>query len=177
MATPVSILDARRQLRLTDDDASMDGHITGWIADAAAWVEQYTGHILEARDVTEQFSGFGAVRLRAWPVAPTAVPGVAYVTADGSPVAIIGARLDVSSRPARVLPPGGPFYPFRHAEQLFTVTVRAGYGPHDRVPGNVRRAMLVLIAAYDQDREGGDMFQAAEASAKSLCRDLRARGL
>lgn len=177
MAIPVTLQDARRQIRLDEDDESHDADLVQFIDDAAAWVEEYTGHILLARDVTESFRGFGAVRLRAWPINASAVPGVAYVDAAGAPVAIVGARLDLSSRPARVLPPAGPFYSFCDAQQAFTVTIRAGYEAGDAAPGNFRRAMLILISAYDSDREGGEVFQKAEASARRLCGRFRARNL
>ncbi|HEX8555773.1 MAG TPA: phage head-tail connector protein [Sphingomonas sp.] len=175
MAIPVTLEDAKAQLRVEIDDTERDGEITRFIEDAAGWVERYTGHILIARDVTEQFRGFGGVKLRAWPVKPTAVPAVAYLD-TGVPASIIGARLDVTRRPARVLPPGH-FYPFRDAQQLFTVTIRAGYEDGDVIPTNLRRAMLVLISGYDADREGGDAFQLAEATARKLCADYRARAL
>ena len=175
MPIPVSLDDAKRHLRHAGETLSADRktEIEGFIADAAEWVEGYTGHILVAREVTEQFRGFGSVQLRAWPIAPTAAIGVAYAGSDNTPLSVPGARLDVSRRPARVLPPNGPFHPFRDAQQLFTVTVRAGYEDGDLLPGNLRRAMLVLIAAYDVDREGGEVFQQAEATAKSLCRRLK----
>lgn len=179
MAIPVSLEEAKRQLRQGGEelDVARQAEVEGFIADAAAWVERYTGRILIAREVTEQFRGFGAVKLRAWPIAPTAIPGIAYVAPSGDPVAIFGARLDVMQRPARVLPPRGPFYSFRDAHQTFTVTIRAGYEDGAQVPGNIRRAMLVLIAAYDVDREGGDIFVAAEKAARALCSDLRLRRL
>jgi uncharacterized phiE125 gp8 family phage protein len=177
MATPVSLEDARRQLRLAENDTSMDADIVGYIADAAAWVEKYTGHIIAAREVTQPFHGFGTVELRAWPIAASAVPGVAYVDASGQPVAIPGASLDLTSRPARVSPPNGPFYSFTNCKQPFTVTVRAGYELDDEIPGNMRRAMLILISAYEADREGGDIFQKAEATARTLCRDYRLKRL
>jgi uncharacterized phiE125 gp8 family phage protein len=177
MAIPVTLSSAKRQLRMEAGDASRDAEVQGFIDDAAAWVERYTGHILVARDVTEQFHGFGSVSLRAWPIAATAVPGVGYTDTTGAPVTIVGARLDVSRRPARILPPVGAFYPFRDTRQLFTVTIRAGYEPGDAVPGNLRRAMLTLISAYEADRAGGELFQAAEKAARTLCRDYRARAL
>lgn len=179
MAIPVTLNDALSQLRLAPDelDADRTQEISGFIDDAASWVEDYTGHILVARDVTEQFRGFGAVQLRAWPIAATAVPGVAYTDAAGTAVAIVGALLDLIRRPARVLPPSGPFYAFRDSGQPFTVTIRAGYEPGDVVPGSIRRAMLVLIAAYDADREGGEIFARAEATARCLCRSLRLKRL
>lgn len=172
MALPVSLDEAKAQLRADGND--QDEEIQGFIQDAAAWVENYTGLILEAREITEQFCGFGPVFLRAWPIAAGASFGGAYVDAAGSPTALTGARLDLSRRPARFLPPAGTsFWPFYSADQLFTVTVRAGYDDPADVPRNIRRAMLVLIAAYNFDREGGDVFAKAEQRAKSLCKGLK----
>ncbi len=178
MAIPVTLDDAKRQLRIEIDDTSQDVEIQGFIADAAAWVERYTGHILVARDVIETFNGFGPVKLRAWPIAATAIPAVAYVDLAGTPIAAAGARLSVVSRPARVLPPAGAhFWSFPLRDQLFSVTIRAGYEEGDPVPGNFRRAMLVLISGYYRDRAGGDVFVQSEASARSLCSSFRTRPL
>ena len=175
MAIPVTLEDARRQIRLEVDDDSRDDDLTGWIADAAAWVENYTGQILAEREVTEHVSGFKPVELRAWPIAADAIPGVAYIGTGGAPIAIPGARLDITRRPARVFPGTGLFWPFRNSEQAFTVTITAGYPDAASVPGNIRRAMLLLIGAYDADREGGEIFAKAEASARLLCGSLRLR--
>lgn len=172
MGFPVTLPDARRQLRLEADDETRDLDLLAWIADAAAWVENYTGFILAARDITEQFRGFAAVELSAWPIKPIAIAAVGYNDADGVPVAAVGT-LDATRRPARVGPPVGIFWPFRSTDQLFTVTIRAGYEDTDIVPGNFKRAMLMLISAYDQDREGGDLFQKAEQSARMLCGPFR----
>lgn len=43
MAIPVTLQDARRQIRLDDDDESHDADLVQFIDDAAAWVEEYTG--------------------------------------------------------------------------------------------------------------------------------------
>lgn len=176
MAIPVSIQDARRQIQLDEDDETRDADLTVWIADAAAWVEKYTGHILVALDVTQEFSGSGLAPLRAWPVKPTAAVTVSYPDASGNAVPMTGMRLSAATRPARIIPSlsCGFSAPRRAA---MTVTVRAGYEPSDHVPGNFRRAMLILISAYDSDREGGEVFQNAEKSARGLCRDFRLRQL
>lgn len=177
MAIPVTLEDAKRQLRIELDDASQDDEILGFIADAAAWVEKYTGHVFAARDVTEVFRGFRPVMFRAWPITATAMPGVAYTNADGVAVAIPGARIDLSQGRARIVPGTGSFWPFIDSQQVFSVTIRAGYETNDVVPRNLRRAMLVLIAAYDDDREGGDTFSKAEAVARKLCTGFRPRVL
>lgn len=175
MAVPVTLEDAKRQLKLEQDDVSQDGEIAAFIADAAAWIETYTGHLLTARQVTESFRGFKPVVMRAWPVQVDAVPGVAYVNGSGEPVALPGAKIDISMGRARILPGSGHFWPFVDSQQPFTVTVRAGYEAGDIVPGVFRRAMLMLIAAYDEDREGGDAYTKAEATARRICSSFRPR--
>lgn len=172
MAIPVSLEDAKNQLRVDLDDTTQDVEIVGFITDAADWVEQYTGIVLEAREVTETFSGVKPATLKAWPVSATAIPIVTY---DGLPV--IAPRLDVSRRPARVWPSTGILWPFRRSDQIYSVSIRAGYEADEVVPGNLRRAMLVLIGAYDADREGGDILAKAEATARRLCDRFKVRAL
>ncbi len=178
MALLVTIDEAKAQLQLSGAlETEQLAEINRFIVDAAGWVENYTGHILEGRDVTEEFTGFGVVQLRAWPIAANAAAGVAYIDGSGTPIAPTGARLDVSKRPARVLPPTGRFWPFLRADQQFSVTIRAGYADPADVPRDMRRAMLLLISAYDSDREGGDILAKAEASARRLCGSYRLRRL
>ena len=173
MPVPVSLADARRQLRMELDDDSRDEELNGFIADAAAWVESYTGHVLEARSVTETFIGFTPIKLRAWPVKPGTAVSVSYLGAADS-VVVPGARLLVHSRPARAVPALGASWPAVPPRTPVAVTFRAGYEEGDEVPRNLRRAMLLLIGAYDEDREGGDILAKAEASARTLCRGKRA---
>lgn len=177
MAIPVTLEDAKRQLRIELDDDERDDEIRSFIIDAVDWVEKYTGHIFAAHDVTEVFRGFRPVMFRAWPVAADAIPGVAYTNSDGVAVAITGARIDLSQGRARIAPSSSAFWPFIDSQQVFSVTIRAGYEDGDAIPGNLRRAMLVLIGAYDADREGGEIFEKAEDSARRLCASFRPRSL
>jgi len=156
-------------------DPSRDSEIFDFIEDAAAWVEEYTGHILVARDVVEHFDSFERIRLKAWPIKPDAVVGIGYSPGAGAATNLYGARIASSSRPAVVLPAVGTRWPV--GASGVTVLVRAGYEAADEVPANFRRAMLILISAYDSDREGGDVFAKAEASARRLCRWFRIRRL
>lgn len=176
MPIPVTIADARRQLRLEVDDESRDDDLTAYIADAAAWVETITGHILVGRDVKMMFPGQSHAILSAWPIKPDSIPMISFDGDDGEPVAF-DARLEVYGRPARVVPLAGFPWPFTSADQRFAVTIRAGYEAGDVVPGDLKRAMLILITAYDEDREGGALFQTAVESARMLCEPFRVIGL
>lgn len=175
MPVPVTLYDAKAQLKSDDDD--QDAEIAGFVDDAAAWIERYTGHILVARDVTETFVGFERVELRAWPIKPNAVPVVTYADAAGDAVSVTPMRMSAARRPGRVVPWVGSRWPSVAGGTAVTVTVRAGYEDADPVPGNFRRAMLVLIAAYDADREGGEIMAAAEKTARALCSEYRMRRL
>jgi uncharacterized phiE125 gp8 family phage protein len=169
--------EARRQLRLEPDDESRDDDLLGWIEDAAGWVEGYTGHLVTEREVVEHVAGFKPVTLAAWPIAAAALPALAYVGEGGVPIGIASARLDVTRRPARIFPATGLFWSFRNAAQPFTVTIVAGYASPDDVPRDMKRAMLILIAAYDADREGGDLLLKAITAAERLCSRFRLRRL
>ncbi|MGB7407160.1 MAG: head-tail connector protein [Pontixanthobacter sp.] len=176
MALPVSLDEAKAQLRILDDEQDIE--IEGFIRDAASWVEDYTGHILEPRAATEQFDQRGPVHLKAWPIADGQPVLVDHEAPDGTVTSIAGAKIRTERRPAFVFGSNGTLWPFpANAGTRFSVTVEAGYDDPQDVPRNLRRAMLVLIGGYDADREGGEVFQAAEKTAMSLCRHFKYRKL
>jgi uncharacterized phiE125 gp8 family phage protein len=176
MAIPVTLEDAKRQLRVELDDDERDEEIVGFINDAVAWVEEWTGHIFVARDITAEFASFKDISFREWPIAPGAAPTVTYPD-GGSAVTVTDVRAITSRRPVRILPWIGSRWPTVSVGTGATATVRAGYEDSDTVPGVFRRVMLILIAAYDDDREGGAAFQKAEETARALCRGLRPRAV
>lgn len=170
MTLPVSLEQAKAQLRILGDDGR-DDEILGFIRDAAAWVENYTGQMLEARDVEEPFRAPArAVSLSAWPIYADAVLAVSFAGSSGIE-SVAGLSLDASRRPARILASKG--WPTYDPELVFTAKVRAGYEDPADVPRNMCRAILILIAAYDDDREGGDTLAKAEATATRLCRSFK----
>lgn len=124
--------------------------------------------------MTESIGGSGLLELRAWPIKPTAVAEVTYADAAGLPVSLPAVRLDVSRRPARLYPAYGTGWPYAATRQGITVKIRAGYEAEDEIPGSMRRAILMLVGAYDLDREGGDVAAKAEAAATRLCRRFKA---
>lgn len=172
MTLPVSLEDAKRQLRVIGDHENEA--IEGIIRDAAGWVETYTGHLLEQREVADRFSCFSRLSLSAWPIAD--VPIVVSVISDGTTV-VEGAWLDAIQRPARVLPALPGRWPTLATGDIIEVRYTAGYTSPDEVPRNFVRTMLLLIGAYFADREGGEVVQKAEASARRLCRSSRTWGV
>ena len=176
MAIPVTLEEAKAQLRIEADDTAFDTEVQDFLDDAVAWVENYTGHILEEREVTEELGGFAKPRLRAWPINAAAPISVSYADATG-PITISAARIGAALRPATLLPPVGAIWPRVSVGTPTTVTFTAGYADDEQPPRNFRRAMLILISAYEADREGGDVFMKAEAAARRLCGPFRWRGV
>ena len=56
-------------------------------------------------------------------------------------------------------------------------TFTAGYPNAEAIPQVLRQALLVMLTAFYEDREGGEVFQKAEASARLLCRRHKRRTL
>ncbi|MEH3107146.1 MAG: hypothetical protein PGN09_07650 [Sphingomonas fennica] len=174
MVEPVSIAEARYQARIGDD--ATDATVEGYIARARGWVERHTGHLLVERPITVAFDRFDRLRLREWPVKPeTAV--LTYRDRTGATVPL-PVRMVAGSRPARILPTAGAYWPACATEaDAISVTVTAGYASASDIPGDLVQAMLVLIAAYYVDREGGEVLAASKKSAAGFCSDYRLRGL
>lgn len=159
------------------DDVDLVRPATLAMNDAIGWVEVHTGHLLRLRSITETLSSFDAT-LKAWPIAPTARASVSYGILGVTPVLIDNVPVIVSRRPACLARPTAlAAWPRLDIGAEVQVTVDAGYATADLIPGNLRRAVLVLAAAYDSDREGGDILAAAEKSARSLCSPFRMRRL
>lgn len=174
MALPVNLEEAKRHLRVTND--ADDTLIQNAIDDAAGWIEDYTGHLLTEREVVEHFGDERPFAVRAWPVAADAVAHVTYTGSAGETVTT-EARVSVAIRPVRLVSSSSHVWPIRNRVRSFAVRLTAGYSDPAAVPKNIRRAMLVMISAFFDDREGGDVFQKAEVTARRLCGSLRLRRL
>lgn len=159
-AEPVSLELAKAQCRVTDD--SEDGLICGYVRAAREWVENYTGHILVRRPITQTFERFTSyLELYHRPVVE--VVDIDYSDADGAAQTILPADLLVTA--------GGYPYRIRHSEgwptiktySLASVNYVAGYDEGE-VPQEFIQAMLILIAGMQANRGSipGDTTRTAE---------------
>src|SRR3546814_17116651 len=102
---PITIEQARRQVRLAADDTGFDAELTDYIKAARAHVEQYCGTPLVARTIEAQADGFAdLVRL---PVAPVqSVTSIGYVDKAGADqllaAAVYRVRTDARTEERRV---------------------------------------------------------------------------
>lgn len=168
-AEPLILADAKRHLRV---DSSADNTlIEEAIISAREWVEGYTGVLLVRRVVIERISEFSDhTKLRAWPVADGQPLVLSYSDTAGVPQQISDAQMSAASRPARIYPAVAARWPSPHT--VFgdiEVTFTAGFADPADVPMILKRAMLTMLTAFYEDREGGDMFAASEKAAMALC--------
>ena len=176
MAEPISTAEGKKHLRVetTADDALIADKIIA----AREWVEDYTGLVLTRREVTEAIGAFSAqTRLRAWPLADEPI-SIVYRDFAGAEQTIADATLWALSRPAIIYPADGAVWPCGSTMTgPASVTFTAGYATAADVPQVLKQAMLVMLTAFYDDRPGGEIFVAAERSAKTLCRRYRRRVL
>lgn len=177
MAEPITTAEAKKHLRVTS--SADDALIVDKIAAAREWVENYTGLVLTRREVTESVTYFLAqTKLHAWPIAADQPVAIVYRDTSGAEQSIADAQLRATSRPGVIYPPAGDRWPSNaNVDGAIDVTFTAGYADAASLPKILKQAMLVMLTAFYEDREGGEMFEAAESSAKALCRRSKRRTL
>lgn len=164
--------EIKAALRITTD--LDDEMLSQFRLTAIGWVEEYTGVLLSARPVTEQFDGFRRLVLDAWPV--NAIVSINYFAADGIATQLADSeyRLQAITRPAQIgrAASGAPSsvpWPTTMAgvEDAVSVTVQAGYSSADIIPNELLTAALVIVRSLYDDRE---VTENAEMRAAGLCR-------
>lgn len=170
MAEPISLEDAKRQLRVLGTDE--DEFITSAIEDARGWIESYTGLVLTRREVVEVLPSFSA-QLSTWPIA--SIDAVTYLDADEQEIVMPEADYfpQIARRPARL---SAGNWPAVKNGSTIEVTMTAGFATPDAVSAfspNLVRAMRILVAGFFADRETGGLAGDVEIAAKRLCRAFR----
>jgi uncharacterized phiE125 gp8 family phage protein len=166
MAEPVSLVEAKAQLRKVD--TSEDTLISALIVAAREWVENYTGHILVSRAFAQRFDAWGDyLKLAHQPV--TAIGDVTYTDLNGDDAAYEAGVLWLADYPARVYPPIGATFPTLGANGTIIVEYTAGYADAD-VPKALKHAVQVLVGHFFEHRSSDAPIPTA---VYSLCKPFR----
>lgn len=171
MPEPITLEEAKNHCRVLSADD--DDLIASLIIAAREWVENYTGHILVLRDVTQRFSSFARPRLFAWPIADDATVTATYVDSDGATQPLTGARLIFGNGWAELATAFGSTWPTSYGPA--TITVEAGYATADDVPQSMKQAILLLVGTYYAQRESVSTAEMKEVphAVDSLLRPYR----
>jgi uncharacterized phiE125 gp8 family phage protein len=153
MAEPLTTAEAKAQLRVVDD--SEDDLIDSYVVAAREWCEDYTGHILVARVVTDAFKAWGEyLTLRHQPITvdePTPTLVVTYNDAEGDVVEYEDRVIRDQNYPWEIWAPYGSEFPTLGDNGTIVVTYTAGYDEAD-VPEKFKQAIRVLISGMHTNR-------------------------
>jgi uncharacterized phiE125 gp8 family phage protein len=168
---PVRLTDAKEQIRELDD--WQDAKIERFIAAARKWVENYTGHILVRRSVSETAHCFSDYLRLTWRPFVSA-DEAAYTDSDGNPQTITDFLVSSSHYPLRLYPVDGASWPSILTNSPIEVTYTAGYAPGEE-PEELLQAILLLVGHWCRFREGvsEDSLNEIPFGVRSLCDQYR----
>ena len=169
-AEPVSLTQAKEQLRVLDDFE--DAYIASLIAPARRFVENLSGIVMVQRQFTEQhIPKCGSIRLYKRPI--VSVDPVAYIDGDELAATYAGARFSTGV----LYPALGETWPTAYAGEAFTVTYTAGLSATDLATDEwapLVHAMKLLIGQWFEAREaGGEKVAEAPFAVTALCDQYR----
>jgi uncharacterized phiE125 gp8 family phage protein len=173
MAEPLTTAEAKSQLRVTSDHE--DDLIDSYVVAAREWCEDYTGHILVQREVTDAFPAWGDyLTLRHQPITvddPTPALTVSYLDTEGDEIEYASRVIRDQRYPWTIYPPNGDTFPELGVNGTITVTYTAGYASAADVPEKFRQAIRVLISSMHESR--GAISEETERTARFLLRSYR----
>jgi uncharacterized phiE125 gp8 family phage protein len=161
LAEPVSLAEAKAQVRMVEDN-SEDTFITSLIAPARAYVERVSRNLFVEGERTETFRRWGDY-LELWRKPVVSVDTVTYSTSDdpADDIEYTGFAADYNSFPLRIYPAfGGTGFPTLVAGQVITVVYTAGaLATTDEQYLLGKRAMLLLIGLWFDNRGEGPLTE------------------
>jgi uncharacterized phiE125 gp8 family phage protein len=176
MATLVTLTDCKAHVRRTD--TAEDGIIGTYRSAAIRYVEDYTGHILSQREVTDTYAEWGDfLTLRHQPITvddPTPTLVVTYHDAEGDETEYESRVIRDQRYPWTIHPPYGDEFPTLADNGTIAVVYTAGYEAGE-VPDPLNQAVLLLVGHWYSLRgavqEGS--FEEVPFAVTSLCRPYR----
>lgn len=170
-AEPITVEVAKEQIRELDD--WQDAKIERFIVAARRWVENYTGHILVRRSVSETFHCFSDYLRLSWRPF-VSITAAAYTDSDGDEQTFTNMLVSSGHYPLRLYPTEGASWPAILANSPIEVTYIAGYAPGEE-PEELLQAILLLVGHWSSYREGvsEDSLNEIPFGVRSLCDQYR----
>jgi uncharacterized phiE125 gp8 family phage protein len=155
---PMSLDEAKAQIRRDEDFVADDALITQLIQAAREQVETYTERALITQTLDLYFDGppDGSVLFVPKPKLQSVTSVTTYDTADAATVLSSSNYLvDVASEPGRIVLDSGVSWYTTSLRDVNGLVVRAvcGYGGRSAVPQAIKQAMALLISTLYEHRE------------------------
>lgn len=165
-AEPVTLAEAKRQLRLEVDDTAQDTYLAGLIKAARLQAEMVTRRAFVRRTFRQRLDAFPCGSLEPLRLGPSPlgeVESIVYIDTAGAEQTWSDALyvVDEDALPARVLPAYGQSWPSARLQpNAVTVTYSAGYAADDgsptdhaaNVPQTIKQAILLLVTHWFENR-------------------------
>lgn len=150
MAEPLTLIDIKGHLGIVDD-TSFDALLPVYISAAREMVENYTGHVLMARDFTEYRDCFCRyIEISRRPI--TEVTEITYTDSAGTEQTYADFVASVDRLPARIFPTLNGWWPTLGTNGTIGVTYTAGYETGSE-PAPLLQAMRLIIGHWFANRE------------------------
>jgi len=163
---PVSVMDAKRQLRIDPDDTDQDEMIAALCATAHRTIESQLGYPILRQTRQTHLKGFPTGEIWLGGGELLTVSAVTYYDTAGvqQTLASTDYIVDAVSRPATLQ--AAPFKDWPSTQPragAVAITWSAGWATASDVPEDLSRAMLLLIGHYEQNREAVVIGQTSTA--------------
>ena len=153
---PVSLAEAKLHLKIEATDTGEDSLIKRLIVVARRRAEVSTGRALVTQTWTLALDSFpgGVIEVPRPPL--SSVASITYIDPEGATqtVAADRYRVDAQREPGRLTPAWDESWPAtRPVSNAVEVDFVAGYGTSDKVPEDLRQALLLIVGRYYAHRE------------------------
>lgn len=149
---PVTLDEARAQLRLDDDQTEENTLISGYITAARSFVEETTARRLITQTVDRVLDRFPAATFPLFVANVQAIESITYIDADGNEQTLPATayRFDTTRGYLQAV----DSWPDT-ADQINAATIRltVGYGDAASVPQPIKQAILLLVSYWFNTRE------------------------
>jgi uncharacterized phiE125 gp8 family phage protein len=173
MAEPLTTAELKAHLRKTTTDE--DTLIATYGVAAREWCEEYTGHILNQREVTDSFAAWGDyLTLRYQPITvgdPTPALTVTFTNEFGGETEYEDRVIRDQIYPWKIVPPYGFPFPILGDNGAIQVVYTAGYASAAAVPELFKIAIKLLVTSFYINR--GALDEATKEACRFLLRSKR----
>lgn len=156
---PVTLAEAKAQVRELAGGLTEDGLISGYIVAARDYAESVQGRALMEQTIQEYYDGWECVHLLSRGEVSEVVKVECFLSGgtDYTVWADTNYYNDIISVPARVVKKAGSTFPIlENRPNSVRITYKAGVSNATQIPGTTKQAMLLLIASFYENREDGE---------------------
>jgi len=173
---PITVAEAKKQLEIPEADTQHDDYLSDVITVARERVEHDTGIVLLSSTWTYKLDEWPCEYITL-PIRPlVSVTSISYLDTAGASQTLSSSLYEVDT--SRVRPAIWPTYQatwpsLQGIQNAVTVTFVAGYANVDAIPGILRHAVKIAVAAEFEDRTGMNSTLQVDCYEKLISRYTR----